>query len=174
MRLPYIPRFFLPKTPLFMPFFSSLFSLLNLNTTTTTFTFSCFLTLISLHFFSFFHTSLTPFLFFSLHFIELLRLTLEIMENVSVLSCKEDEKMDLPPGFRFHPTDEELISHYLYKKVIDSNFSARAIGDVDLNKSEPWDLPCKLYQSSFQTHFFFSLIFICIFIWGLKKFTLFG
>jgi hypothetical protein len=66
------------------------------------------------------------------------------MENV-VLSCnKEDEKMDLPPGFRFHPTDEELISHYLYKKVLDSNFSARAIGDVDLNKSEPWDLPCKL------------------------------
>jgi hypothetical protein len=52
--------------------------------------------------------------------------------------------MDLPPGFRFHPTDEELISHYLYKKVLDSNFSARAIGDVDLNKSEPWDLPCKL------------------------------
>lgn len=76
------------------------------------------------------------------------------MENVSVLSNKEDEKMDLPPGFRFHPTDEELISHYLYKKVIDSNFSARAIGDVDLNKSEPWDLPCKLNQSNFQTHFF--------------------
>ncbi|KAJ1421870.1 NAC domain [Sesbania bispinosa] len=37
------------------------------------------------------------------------------MENVSVLSKPED-KMDLPPGFRFHPTDEELISHYLYKK----------------------------------------------------------
>lgn len=57
------------------------------------------------------------------------------MENV--------DKMDLPPGFRFHPTDEELITHYLYKKVIDSNFSARAMGEVDLNKSEPWDLPCK-------------------------------
>ncbi|KAJ6672813.1 putative proteinC DOMAIN-CONTAINING PROTEIN 100 [Salix viminalis] len=51
--------------------------------------------------------------------------------------------MDMPPGFRFHPTDEELISHYLYKKVLDINFSARAIGDVDLNKSEPWELPWK-------------------------------
>lgn len=66
------------------------------------------------------------------------------MENVSVL-CKEKDQMVLPPGFRFHPTDEELISHYLYKKVIDINFSARAIGEVDLNKSEPWDLPCKFF-----------------------------
>ncbi|TKY55078.1 CCR4-NOT transcription complex subunit 7/8 [Spatholobus suberectus] len=63
------------------------------------------------------------------------------MKNASVV-CKEDDQMGLPPGFRFHPTDEELISHYLYKKVIDTKFCARAIGEVDLNKSEPWDLPC--------------------------------
>ncbi|CAJ2664574.1 unnamed protein product [Trifolium pratense] len=76
------------------------------------------------------------------------------MENV-LLSCnKEDEKMDLPPGFRFHPTDEELISHYLYKKVLDSNFSARAIGDVDLNKSEPWDLPWKAKMGEKEWYFF--------------------
>ncbi|KAL3574824.1 hypothetical protein D5086_022925 [Populus alba] len=65
------------------------------------------------------------------------------MENISGLGKEDDDKMDLPPGFRFHPTDEELISHYLYKKVLDINFSARAIGDVDLNKSEPWELPWK-------------------------------
>lgn len=59
---------------------------------------------------------------------------------------KEDDQIDLPPGFRFHPTDEELISHYLHKKVIDSNFGCKAIGDVDLNKSEPWDLPCKFLR----------------------------
>lgn len=69
------------------------------------------------------------------------------MENVPVV-CKEDDQMDLPPGFRFHPTDEELISHYLYKKVIDTKFCARAIGEVDLNKSEPWDLPCKWNQTN--------------------------
>ncbi|XP_027331675.1 NAC domain-containing protein 100-like [Abrus precatorius] len=75
------------------------------------------------------------------------------MENVSVLS-KEEDQMDLPPGFRFHPTDEELISHYLYKKVIDTNFSARAIGEVDLNKSEPWDLPWKAKMGEKEWYFF--------------------
>ncbi|KAL9322206.1 hypothetical protein ACSQ67_010259 [Phaseolus vulgaris] len=49
----------------------------------------------------------------------------------------------LPPGFRFHPTDEELITYYLLKKVLDSTFTGRAIAEVDLNKSEPWELPEK-------------------------------
>lgn len=70
------------------------------------------------------------------------------MENVPGL-YREEEQMDLPPGFRFHPTDEELISHYLHKRVTDSSFSARAIGDVDLNKSEPWELPCKFSKTDF-------------------------
>ncbi|KAF6149990.1 hypothetical protein GIB67_029355 [Kingdonia uniflora] len=47
----------------------------------------------------------------------------------------------LPPGFRFHPTDEELITYYLAQKISDASFTCRAIGDVDLNKCEPWDLP---------------------------------
>lgn len=49
----------------------------------------------------------------------------------------------LPPGFRFHPTDEEIIVHYLKKKVMDNTFSSVAIGEVDLNRCEPWDLPSK-------------------------------
>ena len=72
------------------------------------------------------------------------------MENSSGV-CKEDEHMELPPGFRFHPTDEELITHYLSPKVVNNRFSARAIGEVDLNKCEPWDLPCKYYS---QNHIF--------------------
>ncbi|KAK2387690.1 NAC domain-containing protein [Trifolium repens] len=75
------------------------------------------------------------------------------MENVSVL-CKEEDQMDLPPGFRFHPTDEELISHYLLIKVTDTNFSAKAIGEVDLNKSEPWDLPWKAKMGEKEWYFF--------------------
>lgn len=71
------------------------------------------------------------------------------MENVSGL-YREEEQMELPPGFRFHPTDEELISHYLYKKVTDTSFAARAIGEVDLNKSEPWELPCKFLKNGFS------------------------
>ncbi|XP_014507026.1 NAC domain-containing protein 100 [Vigna radiata var. radiata] len=75
------------------------------------------------------------------------------MEKLSLLS-KDDHHMDLPPGFRFHPTDEELITHYLYKKVIDTNFCARAIGEVDLNKSEPWDLPWKAKMGEKEWYFF--------------------
>lgn len=53
----------------------------------------------------------------------------------------QDELLNLPPGFRFHPTDEEIITHYLSQKVVNSSFTATAIGEVDLNKCEPWDLP---------------------------------
>ncbi|KAF9666741.1 hypothetical protein SADUNF_Sadunf16G0260300 [Salix dunnii] len=52
-----------------------------------------------------------------------------------------DGNTPLPPGFRFHPTDEELITYYLLKKVLDRNFTGRAIAEVDLNKCEPWELP---------------------------------
>jgi len=77
------------------------------------------------------------------------------MENVST-TAKEDEQIELPPGFRFHPTDEELITHYLSPKVLDANFLAVAIGEVDLNKCEPWDLPCELLLKSI-----FTLFFLC-------------
>ena len=56
-------------------------------------------------------------------------------------NCPKDDHENLPPGFRFHPTDEELITCYLINKISDSSFTARAITDVDLNKCEPWELP---------------------------------
>ncbi|CAL5001961.1 unnamed protein product [Urochloa decumbens] len=49
----------------------------------------------------------------------------------------------LPPGFRFFPTDEELVTCYLARKAMDARFTSPAICDVDLYKSEPWDLPRK-------------------------------
>lgn len=64
------------------------------------------------------------------------------------------EKLKLPPGFRFHPTDEELITHYLCPKVLDSNFYAKAIGEVDFNKVEPWDLPWKAKMGEREFYFF--------------------
>jgi len=48
---------------------------------------------------------------------------------------------ELPAGYRFHPSDEELISYYLINKISDSAFTAAAIAQVDLNKFEPWELP---------------------------------
>ncbi|KAK3142396.1 hypothetical protein QOZ80_4BG0345910 [Eleusine coracana subsp. coracana] len=64
------------------------------------------------------------------------------------------QPMDLPPGFRFHPTDEELITHYLARKVADPRFTALAVGEADLNKSEPWDLPSLAKMGEKEWYFF--------------------
>ncbi|KAL9259627.1 CUP-SHAPED COTYLEDON 2-like protein, partial [Drosera capensis] len=61
---------------------------------------------------------------------------------------------NLPPGFRFHPTDEELITYYLLRKVLDSSFSGRAIAEVDLNKCEPWELPEKAKMGEKEWYFY--------------------
>lgn len=47
----------------------------------------------------------------------------------------------LPPGFRFHPTDEELILYYLKRKVMGKRFQFMPISEVELYKFAPWDLP---------------------------------
>ncbi|KAM3206919.1 hypothetical protein ACQJBY_062225 [Aegilops geniculata] len=46
----------------------------------------------------------------------------------------------VPPGFRFHPTEEELLTYYLFKKVASQRIDLDVIRDVDLNKLEPWDI----------------------------------
>ncbi|EMS67314.1 NAC domain-containing protein 43 [Triticum urartu] len=46
----------------------------------------------------------------------------------------------VPPGFRFHPTEEELLTYYLAKKVASQRIDLDVIPDVDLNKLEPWDI----------------------------------
>ncbi|KAF8394102.1 hypothetical protein HHK36_020307 [Tetracentron sinense] len=46
----------------------------------------------------------------------------------------------VPPGFRFHPTEEELLHYYLRKKVADQVIDLDLIQNVDLNKLEPWDI----------------------------------
>lgn len=49
-------------------------------------------------------------------------------------------QVSVPPGFRFHPTDEELLYYYLRKKVSYEPIDLDVIREVDLNKLEPWDL----------------------------------
>lgn len=73
----------------------------------------------------------------------------------------EEEKKEetLPPGFRFHPTDEELITSYLINKISDANFTGRAIADVDLNKCEPWELPGDSFSNKFFSFQFWLIIF---------------
>ncbi|XP_011034424.1 PREDICTED: NAC transcription factor 29-like [Populus euphratica] len=60
----------------------------------------------------------------------------------------------LPPGFRFHPTDEELILHYLRKKLASTPFPVSIIADVDIYKFDPWDLPAKASLGEKEWYFF--------------------
>ncbi|KAH9307926.1 hypothetical protein KI387_035837 [Taxus chinensis] len=45
------------------------------------------------------------------------------------------------PGFRFHPTEEELVGFYLRRKVDKKPFKFNVIQELDLYAYEPWDLP---------------------------------
>ncbi|CAI9767489.1 unnamed protein product [Fraxinus pennsylvanica] len=62
----------------------------------------------------------------------------------------------LAPGFRFHPTDEELVRYYLRRKVCGKSFRFDAISDIDIYKAEPWDLPSmsKLKTRDLEWYFF--------------------
>ncbi|PIN04541.1 hypothetical protein CDL12_22923 [Handroanthus impetiginosus] len=65
----------------------------------------------------------------------------------------------LGPGFRFHPTDEELVRYYLRRKVCGKAIRFDAISEIDIYKAEPWDLPCmsKLKTRDLEWYFFSEL-----------------
>ncbi|VAI87770.1 unnamed protein product [Triticum turgidum subsp. durum] len=64
----------------------------------------------------------------------------------------------LPLGFRFHPTDEELVRHYLKGKITGQiKNEVEVIPEIDVCKCEPWDLPDKaLIRSEDPEWFFFA------------------
>lgn len=65
---------------------------------------------------------------------------------------KMDTFAHVPPGFRFHPTDEELVDYYLRKKIAARKIDLDVIKDVDLYKIEPWDLQGKSYFQMYTFH----------------------
>ncbi|XP_071702425.1 NAC transcription factor 56-like [Rutidosis leptorrhynchoides] len=64
------------------------------------------------------------------------------------------KQLQLPPGFRFHPTDEELVVHYLKKKAASVPLPVSIIADVDLYKFDPWELPAKATFGEQEWYFF--------------------
>nr|AWS00950.1 NAC domain containing protein 055 [Catharanthus roseus] len=63
-------------------------------------------------------------------------------------------QLSLPPGFRFYPTDEELLVQYLCRKVAGHHFNLQIIGEVDLYKFDPWVLPSKAIFGEKEWYFF--------------------
>uniref|UniRef100_A0A0E0K6M5 NAC domain-containing protein n=1 Tax=Oryza punctata TaxID=4537 RepID=A0A0E0K6M5_ORYPU len=76
-----------------------------------------------------------------------------------------DIELTLPPGFRFYPSDEELVCHYLHNKVVNQHRFAGVGGgaagggggtmvEVDLHTHEPWELPDVAKLSTNEWYFF--------------------
>lgn len=68
---------------------------------------------------------------------------------------------ELPPGFRFYPTEEELVSFYLLNKLEGNRREIdRVIRVIDIYNIEPWHLPST--TSLPLTYLNFLLLFIII------------
>ncbi|KAF7091017.1 hypothetical protein CFC21_093682 [Triticum aestivum] len=65
---------------------------------------------------------------------------------------KQDEVM--LPGFRFHPTDEELVRFYLKRKIQQKSLPIELIRQLDIYKFDPWDLP-KLASTGEKEWYFY-------------------
>ncbi|XP_039010934.1 NAC domain-containing protein 45-like [Hibiscus syriacus] len=63
--------------------------------------------------------------------------------------------LGLPPGFRFHPTDEELVNYYLKRKINRLQIELDIIPEVNLYKSEPWELAEKSFFPSRDPEWYF-------------------
>lgn len=66
-----------------------------------------------------------------------------VTSSTKYYTAKKDEEEDevALPGFRFHPTDEELVGFYLRRKVEKRPINIELIKQIDIYKYEPWDLP---------------------------------
>ncbi|KAK8653478.1 hypothetical protein V6N13_127474 [Hibiscus sabdariffa] len=63
-------------------------------------------------------------------------------------------ELELPPGFRFHPTDDELVNHYLCRKCASQSIAVPIIAEIDLYKFDPWQLPDMALYGEKEWYFF--------------------
>lgn len=67
-----------------------------------------------------------------------------------------------PPGFRFHPTDEELTLYYLKRKICRKKLMLNIIAELDVYKWDPEELPgIVLIPVTLYSRLFFFLCAEC-------------
>ncbi|XP_027352865.1 NAC domain-containing protein 83-like [Abrus precatorius] len=71
-----------------------------------------------------------------------------------LISYGIDGNIKLPVGYRFHPTDDVLVSYYLTKKVFAQPFPSQLIPDYDVFQTQPSELPGG-GKSFYEQKFFF-------------------
>ncbi|KAJ0770289.1 putative transcription factor NAM family [Helianthus annuus] len=64
-------------------------------------------------------------------------------------------RSSLIPGFRFHPTDVELVMFYLKRKLLGKKITVNAVAEVNIYDFSPWDLPDKSCLKSGDLEYFF-------------------
>ncbi|KAF3949295.1 hypothetical protein CMV_024819 [Castanea mollissima] len=55
---------------------------------------------------------------------------------------------------KFHPTDKELVMHYLCRKCASQPIAVPIIAEIDLYKYDPWELPGKALYGEKEWYFF--------------------
>ncbi|OWM63576.1 NAC domain-containing protein 104 [Punica granatum] len=65
-----------------------------------------------------------------------------------------DNNVNLPPGFRFYPTDEELVVHFLHRKAALLPCHPDVIPDLDLYPYDPWELEGKALAEGNKWYYF--------------------
>lgn len=86
------------------------------------------------------------------------------MAGVSRETQMSIEASSMFPGFRFSPTDVELISFYLKKKMEGSEKCVEVISEIEICRYEPWDLPGSL-AFSFLNLMLLAFIYIHTYIY---------
>ncbi|KZV28741.1 NAC transcription factor 25-like [Dorcoceras hygrometricum] len=72
------------------------------------------------------------------------------MEKFSFI--KDGVTSKLPPGFRFQPTDKEIVFQYLARKIFSYPLPASIIPEITISSSGPWSFPT---GDSDQERYFF-------------------